>query len=40
MLKQVEKRFPEVKIYDDDDNYLPQIREKLNFGYDKFDNET
>ena len=39
LLKQVEKRFPEVKIYDDDDNFLPQIREKLKFGYDKFDNE-
>lgn len=38
LLKQVEKRFPEVKIYDDDDNFLPEIRAKLKFGYDKFDN--
>ena len=39
VLKQVEKRFPQVKIFDDDDNFLPEIREKLKFGYDKFDNE-
>lgn len=38
VLKQVEKRFPQVKIFDDDDNFLPEIREKLKFGYDKFDN--
>lgn len=38
VLKQVEKRFPEVKIFDDDDNFLPEIREKLKFGCDKFDN--
>ena len=39
VLKQVEKRFPQVKIFDDDDNFLPEIREHIKFGYDKFSNE-
>ena len=36
VLKAVEKKFPECKLLDDDDNFLPQIREHIKFGYDKF----